>query len=131
LQQDIINNKVKAEFYFFSDKLDFSIIDKLMGIKATKKRFKETFPIKDFAADYWILSTKLEMSDDINIQLEKIYNMLPNEKVINKIREQFDAGCGFRVVIENNTPDILPAISFERYFVKYAALIDADISVGF
>ena len=131
MQRDTISNRVYVKFYFFADKLDFSIIDKLMGIKATKKRFKENFPIKDFAADYWILLTEPEISDDIDIQIEKMYNMLPDEKVINQIREQFDAECGFRVVIENSTPDILPAISFERYFVKYAALIDADISVGF
>lgn len=92
------DSKVKAEFYFLSEKLDFSDIDYLMGTPATSKRRKESFVYEEYAKDYWMLFTDYEVSEDINVQLNKLLNMLPDKNTINNICSQYNAECGFLIV---------------------------------
>lgn len=131
LEQDIINNMVMVDFYFYSESLKFSYIDGLMGIVATEKRKKESFSIKEFAKDYWILSTGYQNSDDINSQLNKIMSLISSKKVaINSICQQCNAMCGFCIVIKRHN-DIIPAVYYEREFIKFLADINADINMDF
>ena len=130
MQQNTINSKVKAEFFFCADKLDFNIVNCLMGITATRIRTSESFRIKEFAKDYWCLSTEYEASEDISIQLNKIFVTISTKKnAIKNICEQYDSSCAFLVVVEYN--DIFPTVHIGRDFVKFAAEIDAEIGITF
>ena len=131
MPQDITDNKVKAEFYLHSDKLDFSDVDNLMGITATSKRSKNTFIFEEFAKDYWMLFTDYEVSENINVQLEKILNKLPDKKIIRTICKKYNAECGFLIVVERGKNDILPGIYYEKEFIKFAAYIGAEIDMDF
>ena len=131
MQQDTINSRVRVDFYFCSNKLDFDSIDYSMGIVATKKTPKEKFAIEEFAKDYWILSTGYEESEDINIQLSKIVEVLSYKTdVIKEVCHRYDAECGFCIVTELHE-DIIPAIYFEREFLKFVTDVHAEINVDF
>jgi len=131
LQQDIISSAVKVEFFFHAIKLDFSVINSRMGIVATETRTKESFAFKEFAEDYWILSTGYEVSEDINVQLSKIMEMISKKKqTIKNICKQYDAKCEFLFVIKDYF-DVVPAVYFEKDFLEFVVEIQAEFGIDF
>ena len=131
MKQTIIDHRVKAKFYLSSPKLDFEMVDRLMGINATRIMLKEDIRVPEYAEDLWILETDYEISNNINGQLEKLYRTLPERNVIKNVCRQFNAECKFSIVIKMGKYDNLPGIYYEREFIKFAGDIDAEIDVDF
>jgi hypothetical protein len=120
-----------AEFYICAPELEFEKINSFLNIAEYKIRSKDSFPIKEFAKDYWSIDTGYEQSEDINIQIKKIYSKI-RFKVdkINKLKDLFCAEVGFVVTVKQQA-EFLPAIYFENEFIKFAAAIGADINMDF
>ena len=69
----------------------------------------------EFAKDYWSFDTGYEQSNDINIQIEKIYRRIENKvKEINFIKKTFNAESGFLITVKQGDGMMLPAIYFEN-----------------
>ena len=132
LQQDITNNYVMAEFYICAPKLEFEKINSFLNIAEYKIRSKDSFPIKEFAKDYWSIDTGYEQSEDINIQIKKIYNKIKaKSEEINKLKNILCSEVGFVITVKQKEDGILPAIYFEREIIRFAATIGADINLDF
>ena len=133
MQQDIIiNNYVLAEFYICAQELDFEKINSLLNISKYKIKTKDSFLLKDFSKDYWSFDTGYEESEDINIQLNTIYDEIRHKYIeINKLKKLFDAETGFVITIKQEKEGLLPAVYFEKEFIQFAASIGADINMDF
>ena len=121
-----------AEFYICAPELEFEKINSFLNIAEYKIRSKDSFPVKEFAKDYWSSDTGYEQSENINIQIEKIYNRIKSKAdEINIIKNLFSAEVGFVITVKQNEDGILPAIYFEKEFIRFAATIGADVNMDF
>lgn len=112
--------------------MDLDDVSKIMGISDAELRTRDTFKIREFAKDYWLIKTDDEKSDDINAQLEKITDMIAHKtEEINSIRRKYDAECGFCIVISYSYPVYFPLIYYKRSFIELANTIGAAISMDF
>lgn len=131
MQPDITNNLIMAEFYISAKKLDFEQINSLMDICASYIRKSESFKFKEFAKDEWCISTNYIECEDINTPLNLLEKQISNKReIINMINQAYSAECGFVIVVKI-TSDILPAIYYEREFIKLASEINASINMDF
>lgn len=132
MQQDIINSLVRAEFVIYGDELDFNEINAMMNIFNSTTRKSSDFPIREYAQDEWYIRTEYESSEDINIQIDKICDLIENKlETINRIKKRFNAQCKMIIVVKQENSDLIPAIYFETDFIKMLASIDADLDVDF
>lgn len=107
--------------------MNFGEITLLLDVKPTTTRSKDTFPIKEFANDYWNFDTEYENSLDINDQLAKITNVfLDKGEVLNGICDKFNAKCGFVIVVNVENGEF-PAMYFNTNFIQFAASINAEV----
>lgn len=121
-----------VEFYICAKKLEFDEINSRLEIFNSSIREGSSFSIKEFAKDYWSINTGYEISADINIQIQKVYDRIVNKvTAINKIRENYNAETGFVITVKNERNTSLPAIYYEHDFIKFAANIGADINMDF
>lgn len=121
-----------VEFYICAPELEFEKINSALNIPEYKTRGKDSFSVKEFAKDYWSYDTGYEKSEDINIQIEKIYSKIEYKSAeINRLKELFSAETGFVITIKQEKEGILPAVYFENEFIRFAATIGADINMDF
>ena len=121
-----------AEFYICAPELEFEKINSFLNIAEYKIRSKDSFPVKEFAKDYWSFDTGYEKSEDINMQIKKIYSKIKSKSVeINKLKDLFGAETGFAITVKQEGELMLPAMYFENEFIKFAATIGANINFDF
>ena len=121
-----------AEFYICAPELVFEKINTVLNIGEYKIRRKDSFVVKEFAKDYWSFDTGYEKSEDINVQIEKIYSKIKYKSAeINKLKELYSAEVGFIITVKQEELGALPAIYYENEFIKFVADIGADINMDF
>lgn len=121
-----------VEFYICAPKLEFEKINSIFDITEYKIRDRNSFDVKEFAKDYWSIDTGYEQSEDINVQIKKIYDKIKaKSKEINKIKDLACGEVGFVITVKQENEGVLPAIYYESEFVKFAATIGADINMDF
>ncbi|MBQ9858457.1 MAG: DUF4279 domain-containing protein, partial [Oscillospiraceae bacterium] len=130
MKQESSNNLVMVDFYMCSKKMDLEDVYNRMGITEAKLRSSDTFKHKEFAADSWEFKLDYECSNDIGIQLDKTMQIVKSKlDEIKSIRREYNAECGFCVVINYKDPADLPNIYCNLDLVALAADIDAQIAI--
>ncbi|WP_314065389.1 DUF4279 domain-containing protein [uncultured Vagococcus sp.] len=119
--------KIRIDFCFQSDKLNFDFITHQLGINPTRTRRREECPIPEFGATYWRLSTEKEETLVLDNQFKKILQLLiGKEHIINEIAQKYDAQTAFNVVIE--APSMGgPEVVLYPDVVSFASSINAEI----
>lgn len=121
-----------VEFYICAPEIEIEKINSFLNIAEYKLRSKDSFTIKEFAKDYWSIDTGYEQSEDINIQIKKIYSKIKAKSdEINKLKNILCAEVGFVITVKQKEDGTLPAIYFEREFISFAATIGADVNMDF
>ncbi|HEX9976257.1 MAG TPA: DUF4279 domain-containing protein [Dehalococcoidales bacterium] len=77
----------------------------------------------------WEISTGYEESNDINIQLTRIFDLLKNKvSVLNELRDAYN--LQFRidvvVIVENGEK---PAMYFDHWFIDFVHEIEAEVDI--
>ena len=126
-----MQTNVKVEFNLFSDYLDIPKITELMGISPTVtyikgEPIKNGSPIKRKNA-LWGIWTEYEETWDIDTVLDKVVHMLKNKaNIIVKIKEMYNAGISFVVVIKI-VDDDHSAMSLSSETIQFIASLGARV----
>lgn len=123
---------VLVYFSIYSDEFDLNEVTHLMELTPTRVREKGIIPegrkIPSVETS-WTLSTEYEHSYDINVQLNKIINLLKGkEKALKTIKDKFDVNFNFEIVIKIENKET-PGIFFEKDTLNFINNIGATIDI--
>lgn len=122
---------ISVEFYIFTYENTFepNEITKLLGIIPTesyiqKNKIDDIGPVKETS---WNLIMNYEESNDINIQLDKLVQLLkPKKELLREIKQKYSAHIQFMIVIEVKN-DEWPGMYLQNDFIKFVADIGGEI----
>ena len=122
---------INVDFYISSDSVDPDIITTILGLKPTKIRRKEDWPLPSIkagmACNLWALSTEQETSKSVDEMCRKIIDKLKGkEEFIQSLCNDSNIEMHFEVVIHMSSMET-PEIYLEKETIKFLAIINADI----
>lgn len=123
-------SNVMVRFSLYGDDFNPALITKQLKIEPSETYIKGE-QIRDGKIKRketsWSISTKYEISLDINDQINKIMTLLyGKEAIITDLKKKYDLNILFMIVvnIENNDK---PAMYFRKSFIHFLSDIDAEV----
>lgn len=121
---------VRVAFDIYGEHFDPNYITEFLNVLPNNTTIKGIIPpgkSRPSVETTWRIETGYEESDDINIQLKKIINLIQGkEDILNQIRSKLKIDMLFDVVIhlENNE---YPVMRLKPDVLKFIASINAEI----
>ncbi|WP_314065402.1 DUF4279 domain-containing protein [uncultured Vagococcus sp.] len=120
-------SKIRISFGFMSEKLNFDEINNILGLKATRAKRKEDYPLPEYGTTEWVYSTSKDETLSLDDQFRKFLVIWEGkEDLINTISKKFEAQTFFSIVIE--APSMGgPEVVLYPDVVSFASSINAEI----
>ena len=128
---DILEPRIKINFYMSGNNLNLDIITKRIGIEPTKVRKRTEWPQASISAgiakDTWLLQLNDEECKAVSIQLDKLqYLLFSKVPIIKELSKEYLLEVSVTVVIDMEKGDG-PELVLSPSNIKFLSLINAEI----